>query len=394
MVNLIRNFTFATTFNKPMLFEKILQEPTLLTLFIIFASAAFIQLLYLWVLFGRFAFSRKKYVSNSLPPATIVITAHNQISGLEENLLLYLGQDYPNFEVLVVNDNSDDGSGDLLKEYMQIYPRLHIVELTQSLNWFKGKKFPLSLGIKSANNDLVVITDAHCKPASHLWLQEMVSAYKPETEIVLGYSTYDIPSKINIWLRFWNFFDALFYFAMAQWGMPFKGVGKNLSYRRKLFYKQKGFISHYTISVGDDELFINKAATSKNTSWRISKDSVMRSVKEITFGAWWKKEITRLMLREYFKTGHRFILSFNALTIIVFYVLFVVLLTLKAGWIMILSIFVLRLISQLIVYGYAQKRFGEKKLLLLTPFFEIFLMLIDIIIWVGLLFTKRKPGLN
>lgn len=377
-----------------MFFEKILQEPTLLTLFIIFASAAIIQLLYLWMLFGRFAFSRKKYVSNSLPPATIIITAHNQISGLEENLLLYLGQDYPNFEVLVVNDNSDDGSSDLLKEYRQIYPRLQVVELTQSLNWFKGKKFPLSLGIKSAKNDLVVITDAHCKPASHLWLQEIVTAYKPETEIVLGYSTYDTPSKINIWLRFWCFFDALFYFAMAQSGMPFKGVGKNLSYKRKLFYRQKGFISHYNISVGDDELFINKAGNAKNTSWRISPGSVMKTVKEITFGAWWKKEITRLMLREHFKTGHRFILSMHALTTIMFYALFVVLLVLKAAWVITLSIFVLRLISQLIVYGYAQKRLGEKKLLLLTPFFEIFLMLIDLVIWISLLYTKRKPGLS
>lgn len=377
-----------------MFFEKIIQEPTLLVLFVVFATATFIQLLYLWVLMGRAAFSRKKFVSDVLPPATIVITAHNQISGLEENLLLYLGQDYPNFEVLVVNDNSDDGSSDLLKEYMQIYPRLHVVELTQSLNWFKGKKFPLSLGIKSAKNDLVVITDAYCKPASHLWLKEMVSAYKPDTEVVIAYSTYDTPAKFNIWLRFWSFFDAVFYFSMAMMGMPFKGVGKNLSYKRKLFYRQKGFISHYTISVGDDELFINKAATSKNTNWRISKDSVMRSMREITFGAWWKKETTRLLLREYFKTGHRFILSLYAFSQIVFYALFVVLLALKAGWIVVLSVFALRLISQLLVFGFALKRFGEKKLLLLSPFFEIFLMFVDIIIWVGLLFTKRKPGLS
>lgn len=377
-----------------MFFERIIQEPALLTLFIVFASAAFVQLLYLWVLLGRFAFSQKKYVANSLPPATIVITAHNQISGLEENLLLYLGQDYPHFEVLVVNDNSDDGSSDLLKEYMQVYPHLHVVELTQSLNWFKGKKFPLSLGIKSAKNDLVVITDAHCKPASHLWLHEMVSAYKPETEIVLGYSTYDTTSKINIWLRFWSFFDALFYFSMAHSGLPFKGVGKNLSYSRKLFYKQNGFISHYTISVGDDELFINKAATSKNTSFTISPESVMKTVKEITFNRWWKKETTRLMLREYFKARHRFMLSLYAFTMIIFFALFVLLLVLKAGWIVVLSVFTLRLFSLIIVFDSALKKLGEKKLLLLTPFFEIFLMMVDMVIWVGLLFSKRKPGLS
>ncbi len=382
------------TLNEFMFFEKILQEPTLLVLFIVFAAATFIQLLYLWVLMGRAAFSRKKIVSNTLPPATIVITAHNQISGLEENLLLYLGQDYPNFEVLVVNDNSDDGSSDLLKEYMQIYPRLHVVELTQSLNWFKGKKFPLSLGIKSAKNDLVVITDAWCKPASHLWLKEIASAYKVDTEIVIAYSTYLTPAKINIWLRFWSFVDAVFYFSMAMMGMPFKGVGKNLSYKKKLFYRQKGFISHYNLSVGDDELFINKAATSKNTNWRISNDSVMYSTREITFGAWWKKETTRLLLREYFKPGHRFILSMYAFSQIVFYTLFVVLLLLKAGWIVVLSVFALRFISQLVVFGFALKRFGEKKLLFLSPFFEIFLMFVDSLIWIGLLFKKRKSGLS
>ncbi len=367
-----------------------IHDPLRFSLLIAFAVVAIIQLFYFWVFFSRLAFYRRKHVSSQLPPVSVIITSHSELNFLGENLPFILEQDYPKFEIVVVNDNSDDDTSDFLKQLSIDHENLQIVELKQSLNWFKGKKFPLSIGIISAKYDLVVLTDADCRPTGPNWLTELVSTYKPGTELVIGYSTFATVSKINRLLRFTAFFDALFYFSMALAGIPFKGVGKNLSYKRSLFYRQKGFISHYILKSGDDELFVNKAATGKNTGVLISRENRIVSQKPLNFGGWLKREKNRLSLRREFKLSHRFILSLFGLTSLLFYGLFAALLALGVSWIIVIPVLALRLISQWVLFGMAMKKLSEKRLWPLSPFLELFLLLIDLVLRIILLFSPKK----
>ena len=140
-----------------------------------------IQMVYFWLFFRRLAFFRSKEIDHSGEAVSVVICARNEYYNLKHHLPLILEQEYPDFEVVVVNDNSQDESQELLEEMARKDPKLKIVNLNQELNFFSGKKFPLSLGIKSAKNDLLLLTDADCKPDSNRWIRNMGSRFRGET---------------------------------------------------------------------------------------------------------------------------------------------------------------------------------------------------------------------
>jgi GT2 family glycosyltransferase len=359
-------------------------------LFLGFLAMLFIQLLFFWIFFSRLAFGKRCKRNPDKLPVSVIVLVNNQYNDLRKNLPEILNQDYPDYEVVVVNENAEDGSEELLERFSEQYPHLKIVEMKQSLNWFKGRKFPLSIGIKSAKNEILLLTDIRCSPATSRWIAEMVAAYDERTEIVLAYSTFHTGSKINIWYRFVAFYDALLYLSMAKSGLAFKGIGRNLSYRRSLFFDHKGFSSHYQINAGDDELFVNKAATRTNVRVQTSPASMINHTKSLSFAQWLANENDRLSTRRHFKLWHRFIISLFTTSSFFFYVLFVLLLIVNIQWPVVVVLFLLRFISQMIIFGFAGKKLSEKGLLLLSPVFEIFLVLIDAIIWLKLLFSKTN----
>lgn len=370
--------------------NQIQNDPVIFWLVIAFAAVTTIQLIYYWVFFSRLAFYREPDKSRKTQPVSVVLTASNQYNDLKSNLDSFLNQDYPEFEVVVVIDNSDDGTDELLKDFSKKYENLHVVELKQKLNWFSGRKFPLSIGIKSAKYDLILLSDPACRPATKNWIGEMASVFVPGKEIAIGFSGFATNTRLNQLLRFTAFYDGLFYISMALSGIPFKGNGKNLSYSRALFYQNRGFSSHYVVSVGDDELFVNRAATRSNVAVQISGPGKVNQVKSVSFSQWFSSEKSRLKIRRYFKPRHKWLIRGYSFTSFAFYTLFVALLINCAPWLAWLPVFALRLISQTLLFGLAQKKLSEKKLLLLSPVFEVFLILIDFLIWISMVFGRKR----
>ena len=224
----------------------------------VFATTFVVQLVFYWAFFWRLGRYRNKVMERKPTGVSVVICAHNEYHHLKESLPLILEQDYPDFEVLVVNHSSDDDTHYLLNELEERHPHLKIISIKEDLNFFSGKKFPLSIGIKSAKHDMVLLTDADCKPASRYWIRQMQSAFTPKTEVVLGYGPYNrSPGLLNKLIRFDTAHIAIQYLSYALAGIPYMGVGRNLSYLKQVFYKNNGFISHYRIRSGDDDLFIN-----------------------------------------------------------------------------------------------------------------------------------------
>lgn len=373
-----------------MITELFPDNPLIFWFLIAFAVVTLVQLIYFWVFFSRLAFYKSHQHEGVSPPASVVIAANNQYTDLKNNLESILTQDYPNFEVVVVIDNSDDGTTEMLLEFSVQYPNLNTVELNQKLNWFSGRKFPLSLGIKSAKHNLIILTDPACRPEGPKWLEQMVSGFSEKKEIILGYSSYKTQSAINKWFRFTAFYDALFYLSMALAGKPFKGIGKNLSYTRTLFYENKGFSSHYVISAGDDELFVNHAATKSNVGVQIAAGSRINNVKKTSFFHWLAHEKSRLKIRRFFKLRDRLLVRGFTFTAFAFYVLFVSLLVFKAPVLSVLVLFGLRFISGILLFGLIQKQLSEKNLLLASPVFEVLLILIDFFVWISVGFSRKN----
>lgn len=192
---------------------------------------------------------------NQEQPVSIIICARDEADNIVKNLPGVLVQDYKTtHEIILVNDNSVDESKYIIDEFKKSFKNLNHIELTQEAKMIPGKKFPLSMGIKSAKYETLLLTDADCVPASELWIQKMQDGYDAGTEIVLGYGAYHKKSGLlNKLIRFETFHTALQYLSYALAGLPYMGIGRNLSYKREVFIKNKGFSSINHVPSGDDD---------------------------------------------------------------------------------------------------------------------------------------------
>lgn len=352
-----------------------------------------IQLYYLWVVFGRLALRRPNTQTNSnpeLPPVSVVICAHNEYLNLEKNLPEVLAQDYPDFEVVVVNHCSDDGTDELLMDMARIDPRLKVVQLTQDLNFFQGKKFPLSVGIKSAHYEHLLLTDADCRPASKQWISTMMRRYAKGVEIVIGYSPYERRNTLlNLLIRFETLQTGMLYLSAALGGKPYMGVGRNLSYLRTLFMRNKGFTSHYSVPSGDDDLFIGQVANPHNTVVEFSAEAQIISKPKATFGDWVRQKRRHLMAGQHYKLNAKIFLATYSVTIPLFY------LTLIAAFLTLPFYYAtaalsLRLLSQLIIFARSSKRLNDPFPVVLVPLVEIFFSIFMPLLLVTNRFAKPK----
>jgi glycosyltransferase involved in cell wall biosynthesis len=362
---------------------KILFEPDfsniwLNILLFAFGFCVLIQLLYYWGVFSRLAFYKRKDATSSPQPVSIVICAKNEFHNLDKNLPLILDQDYPDFEVVVVDDCSDDDTYYLLKALSDKYERLKVLTLKETVSFVKGKKFPLAVGIKSTQHDILLLTDADCCPKSNRWIYEMQSHFTEKSEIVLGYGGYEFQKgAANRLIRFDTVFIAMQYLSYALMGMPYMGVGRNLAYRKSLFYKNKGFSSIYHIKSGDDDLFVNQAATKKNTRIEIQTNAQTVSIPEVNFPMWLQQKRRHMSTGKYYKFKHKFLLTLFSITLLMYYILFIILMIYLHNIIIIVPLFILRTFSQMFIFKKCMNKLDEKKLLLISPWFEVVINIIN-----------------
>jgi cellulose synthase/poly-beta-1,6-N-acetylglucosamine synthase-like glycosyltransferase len=338
---------------------------------LLFCIIAFLQTIYYLFFFSRIAFYRKPNPGHLQPhPVSVIVCARDEAPNLAINLPGILVQQYPfTHEVLVVNDNSFDDSKYVLEEFQQHFPQLRILELTQEAKMIPGKKFPLSMGIKSAKHEMLLLTDADCVPATELWIESMQAAYQPETEIVLGYGAYHKQKGLlNKLIRWETFHSALQYLSFAQAGIAYMGVGRNLSYHKSVFFRQKGFSAHYQIPGGDDDLFINKAANKKNTRINIDPNSFTLSKAPNTWQQWKKQKQRHYSTSKHYQWQHQLQLGAYSASQFLFYPLLILCLF-TVYWPYASCIFVFRILVQSIIYYKSTHKLKEHDL---WPFFILF----------------------
>jgi len=359
--------------------------------FILLAVAAALQIFYyLWFYLGVHT-AKKTSTAVNHPPVSVIICARNEASNLESFLPSVLEQDYPDYEVIVVNDCSEDNSYIILGEFMAKYPQLKVSNVNKDPKFTHNKKFAQFIGIKAAKNDILVFTDADCKPESSKWIESMASAFGEKTSFVLGYGGY-FKSKgwLNRYLRFDTAFIAMQYLGMAIKGVPYMGVGRNLAYRRSLFFEKKGFGAHNHIISGDDDLFVNSNSDSENCNVEYSPESHTRSVPCTTFRQWVIQKKRHFTTAPYYRPWHKFLLFLEPASRLLFYISLIVLLSNLFMWQYALGIFGLRLIIQVTVTSLVMKKLNEPGLAGYSVFFDIFYPLINGVIFLSSML--RQPG--
>lgn len=353
------------------------KENILLSLTALFLLCILIQLTYYLFTFSRLAFYKHKQQNNNKPPVSVVICARNELKNLKAFLPSVLEQKYPSFQVVVVNDCSWDETQKFLEELEPQYPQLKIVELKEQERYQHGKKFALALGIKAAANDLLLLTDADCYPATPNWITETIHTYKDNTDIVIGYGAYKKEAGIlNHWVRFDTVFNAMQYLSYAIGKNAYMGTGRNLSYKRKLFFGNKGFAKHFHILSGDDDLFVNETATKQNTAVCITPDAFTFSKAKTTVRDWLAQKKRHMSTGFHYKAKHKFALGTFMLSQILLYPLLAALLIskFKIEWVCIA--FGLRLLTQLFIFGKSMQKLKETDLIWLIPFFDLLVSIV------------------
>ena len=343
--------------------------------FLAFCIIAIIQLCYYLFFFLRLALykAKTKQISQT-HPVSVIICARDEAENLVKNLPGALVQKYKTtHEILVVNDNSLDESKYILEEFQRTFRNLNIIELKQEARFIPGKKFPLSMGIKAAKHEIVLLTDADCVPASEFWIDKMQEGFSDGIEIVLGYGAmHKTKGLLNKLVRWETFHTALQYLSFALGGIPYMGVGRNLSYKKSVFIRHKGFSAHHHIPGGDDDLFINKAANKKNTAIVIDKDTFTLSAAPKTWKQWVKQKKRHYTTSKFYKRSHKFLLGLYAFSQFAFYPLFVISLALF-DWKITLVIFGIRLLTEGFIMYKTTQKLDEKDLFPSFIFFDIWM---------------------
>lgn len=345
-----------------------------------------------WLLFFYLRTALHKNVPaelNEFPPVSVVICSRSEASKLVEHLPFIFNQDYPDFEVVVVNDRSWDDTKEILKAFQVKYSNLKVITIEESNHDHKGKKMALTIGIKGANNEVLLMTDADCKPLSRNWIREMVKGYGKDKKMVLGFSPYKREkSFLNKLIRFDTFLAAINYFSFAKAGIPYMGVGRNLSYKKQLYFDNSGFKNHYHISSGDDDLFVNEAATSKNVSVVITRDAFTESLPKTTFKDWFRQKKRHFTTAPYYRLKHKLLLGLWPLGFFVMLATSVILFVLNKYLLIILAGWFLRLLLQMVIFSLSMKRLGEKDLLWMSPFLEVLFFFLHPVIFFSNKFVK------
>ena len=266
-------------------------------------TLVFIQLIYHLVYFIRIPFFKRKTADESqIEGVSIVVCAHNEEENLRELLPLLLEQDHPNYEIIIVDDKSSDGSYDFLTEEKLRHPKLKLVVIDSTPDAFNSKKYALTLGIKAAKNDIVLLTDADCRPNSKSWASEMAKTFDPETQIVLGYSHYQKSGGfLGKQIDFETLITGILYISSALAFRPYMGVGRNLAYRKSFFLKNKGFYGMMELTGGDDDLFVNKYAKKKFTKVCIGSDVVLMSVPKKSWSTYYRQKLRHMAAGKHYK---------------------------------------------------------------------------------------------
>jgi cellulose synthase/poly-beta-1,6-N-acetylglucosamine synthase-like glycosyltransferase len=261
-------------------------------IFIVFLVSSGFIFLYIIIFWLRFALFRlPKSDRSHTPPVSVIIAARNEEDNIYKNLELILNQDYPEFEVIVVNHQSVDNSKNIFIALQRIYKHLRVVEIEKNRHLKVGKKLPITLGIKASKYEHLLFTDADCKPVSNQWIRLMAENFSEKKDIVLGYGPYTKEEGfLNALIRFDTIQIAINYFSFALNGLPYMGVGRNLAYKKRRFTEIGGFKSHYGIASGDDDLFIRDAATRKNVAVEIRPESYCYSDSKKTWADWFKQK--------------------------------------------------------------------------------------------------------
>lgn len=359
-------------------------------IFYVFIAVVVIQLVYYLVIFGKFAFAQAQEITPKKVPVSVIVCAKNDAEKVKNLVPVLAEQDYPDFEIVLIDNASSDETLDIFEEFEKQYSNIRLVKVENNEAFWGNKKYALTLGIKAAKKDYLLFIDANCYPTSNEWITAMTSRFTTNRTIVLGYGAYEKVknSFVNKIIRFDNMLTATQYFSWAKIGKPFSGDGRNLAYKKEEFFKVNGYIEHMNIRLGEDSLFLNQAATKSNTTICYAPESFTYTEAKKSFSSWRKQKRKQVFTTKFFSPFDKFQLRFFFLTQLSFFALMAVLFALQYNWMFMVPVVAVRYLGSWLTLGYSAAKLKEKDTVYWYPVIEIILTFTQLNVFFTNLFSK------
>lgn len=209
----------------------------------------------------------------NLPPITIILTPHDNAQELAKNLPLYLNQDYPtDFQVIVVAPQNDHETGDVLKRFAA-NPHLYSTFIPESSRYMSKKKLAITLGVKAAKYDWVIMADINCYPTNDNWLQAIAINCKEDKELVVGYTRYE--EETPAYRQFERHYIARYIMREYQRNKAYACPFNALAFRKATFLREEGFRGNLKYIRGEYDFMVNKYAKGSNLAFENSPEGTL-----------------------------------------------------------------------------------------------------------------------
>jgi glycosyltransferase involved in cell wall biosynthesis len=363
-------------------------------LFIVFLISICIQSIYFVVFIV--AFSKKQNQKEPQPlPVSIIVCAHDEENNLKELIPALLAQDHPAFEIIIVDDRSNDSTFDLLLSEAAKDHRVRMVHVNRTPPHANSKKYALTLGIKAARYEWLLLTDADCRPQSNSWVRIMSSNFNDQTNFIIGYSPYlKRPGILNAFIRFETLLTAIQYLSFAVLGNPYMGVGRNLAYRRSRFLDVKGFNNILGVTGGDDDLFVNQHANGGNTVVCLDVNAQVYSIPKTTWKDFLYQKVRHLSVGRRYRFGHRFLLGLFVFTWMTSWFTGISLAVFTENYFIIGALLGFRLLLVTFTFFKASKTLGEMFEVWIVPLLDFIYVFYYLVTGLLALVTKKVQWKN
>lgn len=231
----------------------------------------------------------EEHIVGRAPSISVVIALNGQRNVLADTLPAILNQEYPNFEVVVVDDGLSEEHAVTLQQLQQQYRNLRVSELPKTTLYISRKKLAITLGVRAAKGEWIVLTEPDSTPNSAHWLMNMASKMNADKDLVIGYSNYeDDGSPFSRRIRFERFMLESVYVRAVLRGRPLGGDGCNMAFRRDMFLAQKGFSGNVSLLRGEDVFLVDAFSREDNVAFLY--DKVAAVTQKVGSKKSWKNE--------------------------------------------------------------------------------------------------------
>ena len=271
---------------------------TLLALLLVLAGVE----LYYWLgRYGRISKyrNRKRHTPSQVDGISVVVILGDDFHYLENTVPKIMGQQYPDFELVVVELSASPEFSDELELLKVRYPNLVSARLDPDPRFRISNKMIYNVGIKTAHYNNIILTTPDAYPVSPKWLDFMARGFE-NSEVIVAYCGLEQMKGIgNGLMRCGRFMVSVRYLASAIAGRPYRGILQNLGFNKQLYLANRGF-NHLDMTIGEDDLFVQKIADDDNTSIIINPHAAMRQTMWGGFGAWWRSRRLLGTARRYY----------------------------------------------------------------------------------------------